>query len=216
VPTRDAVEAALVTLRGEYLQAPPAYSAKKVGGERAHALARQERAVALTPVPVRVSRATLLEFTGTSAHVAITASAGFYVRSFAQTLGERVGTPACLESLRRTRSGEFTLDQAVSLEDLLESPDRVEDRWIPIDRLLSSLPAVPLGEEGCRRVAHGQAVGPAHAVTGALVPVAHEPAGPRSPGPAWVRLVDADGRLLAIATPDPSVDAALHPAVVLI
>ena len=112
VPTRDAVEAALASLRGEYLQVPPAFSAKKVAGERAYARARRDETVTLQPVPVRVPRADLLEFSGASARIHVTCSAGFYVRSFAHALGELVGTGACLESLRRTRSGEFTIESS--------------------------------------------------------------------------------------------------------
>ncbi len=140
LPTLEAIEAALVPLRGDYLQVPPAFSAKKVAGERAYALARRDEHVALAPVPVRVARAELLEFIGTSARIDVTCSAGFYVRSFAQELGELVGTGACLESLRRTRSGEFTLDQAVDLERVRQSSAAVTERWIPLERLLPGCP----------------------------------------------------------------------------
>ena len=162
--------------------------------------------MALAPVPVRVTRAELLEFTGTSARIDVTCSAGFYVRSFAQTLGELVGTGACLESLRRTRSGEFTLDQAVDLERVRQSSAAVTERWIPLERLLPGLPLVRLTEEGRKRVTHGQTLGPAHLAGGP----------PVLPGAgAWVRLLDGQGQLIALATTGSSGDA-LHPAVVLI
>src|SRR5688572_28609279 len=76
-PDRDAIERALSSLTGEYLQMPPAFSAKKVGGRRAYDLARQDEPVALTAVPVRVARADLLEFDGIDARVTLTCSAGF-------------------------------------------------------------------------------------------------------------------------------------------
>ena len=112
-PSREAAVAALESLRGEYLQTPPAYSAKKVSGRRAYDLARRDQSVALAPAAVRVARAELVAFTGTHATVALTCSAGFYVRSFAHALGRLVGTGACLEALQRTRSGEFGIDEAV-------------------------------------------------------------------------------------------------------
>ena len=96
VPSRDDLLRALESLRGEYLQTPPAYSAKKVEGRRAYDLARRDQAVALAPAPVRVARAELLDAAGAQARVASTCSAGFYVRSFAHALGEAVGTGACL------------------------------------------------------------------------------------------------------------------------
>src|SRR5688572_29978346 len=117
-PRREALLQALGELTGEYLQMPPAYSAKKVGGRRAYDFARKAEAVELTAVPVRVSRAELTDFSGIRATVSLTCSAGFYVRSFAHELGIRVNTGACLEALRRTRSGEFHVAEALSLESL--------------------------------------------------------------------------------------------------
>ena len=206
VPTREALEAALSSLRGEYLQLPPAFSAKNVGGERAYARARRDEAVALSPVPVRVPRAELVELTATSARIVVECSAGFYVRSFAHRLGELVGTGACLESLRRTRSGEFTLSQAVELDRVQRSGPEVAERWIPMERLLPQLPSVRLDSEGRRRVSHGQALGSSHLVSRDADPVT--PSG-------WIRLVDEDGQLVGLATVE-AAGAFLHPAVVLI
>lgn len=206
VPERDAVEAALVSLRGEYLQVPPAYSAKKVAGERAYARARRDEAVTLAPAPVRVTRAELVEFTGASARIDITCSAGFYVRTFAHSLGELVATGACLESLRRTRSGEFSVGQAVELEQVRQSSVAVTERWISLERLLPSMPSVRLGNEGRKRVAHGQMLGDAHVLGGGN--------SGRGPG-AWVRLIDEEGQLVALSTVD-STGEFLHPTVVLI
>jgi tRNA pseudouridine55 synthase len=205
-PTRTAVEAALESLRGDYLQVPPAFSAKKVAGERAYARARRDEVVSLAPVPVRVARAEILEFGDSSARVGLTCSSGFYVRTFAHDLGQMVGTGACLEGLRRTRSGDFTLDQALELERV-HSSTAVGERWVPLDRLLPGLPLVRVGEEGLRRVSHGQMVGAAHVAEGS-------DAIQRGSGD-WMRLIDEQGRLVALGTVD-STGKFLHPAVVLI
>lgn len=215
-PSRAAVEAALVPLRGSYLQAPPAYSAKKVGGQRAYALARRDAPVELTPVPVHVSRADLLALDGSIARVAITCTAGFYVRSFAHELGEAVGTGGCLTRLRRTRSGSFGLDRTVDLERLRIGSAAVADRWIAMEDVLPDVPAVHVTGEGRRRAMHGQEIEPAHWIA----PRAGMPAGPSDPtAPAdaapWVRVVDAEGRLIAMATPGSRRDT-LHAAVVLV
>jgi len=207
VPDRAAVERALASLGGNYLQMPPAYSAKKVGGTRAYDRARRDEEVPLTPVPVRVSRVELLAFDGASARVALTCSPGFYVRSFAHSLGELVGTGACLEALRRTRSGEFTLDQAVSLDEVVRTPEAALGRLIPLDRLLQILPALRLTDEDRRRVAHGQEI------AGSVPPEA--PAGASASAQSWVRLLDREGHLVAIGTEGRRPDS-LHPAVVLI
>jgi tRNA pseudouridine55 synthase len=185
---------------------PPAYSAKKVGGRRAYDFARRDEPVELAPVPVRVSRLALLEVGNDRCRVSLTCSAGFYVRSLVRDLGERVGTGACLEALRRTRSGEFTIDEAIPL-DALEPPEpgaRVPDPGlIPMEKLLRAFPAVTVTSEGLTRVSHGQQVRPVD-VAGAL-PSSSE----------WIRLLDRDGALVGLGTPQ-RVSGFLHPEVVLI
>jgi len=196
-PDRKVVMAAIAELTGNYLQLPPAFSAKKIAGRRAYELARQDQAVALTPVPITVASAELDDLAGDAARVRLTCSAGFYVRSFAHSLGEKVGTGACLEALRRTRSGDFTLDQAIALEQLIPGVHSVVGALIPLDRLLPSLPAVTVTDEGRSRVSHGQEV---EGTAGAA---------------EWVRLTDSQGCLLAMAKTG-SRQGFLHPAVVLI
>ena len=89
-PELDAVERSLASLTGEYLQMPPAYSAKKVAGTRAYELARRDEPVALTAVPVKVARVELRSFDGRTAHVGLTGSAGFY-RSRRRASGQKMG-----------------------------------------------------------------------------------------------------------------------------
>jgi tRNA pseudouridine55 synthase len=206
VPSRDAVLDAIASLSGEYLQTPPAYSAKKVGGRRSYALARTDQAVALAPVPVRVSRAELVAFEDGRARIALTCSAGFYVRAFAHTLGERTGAGACLEALRRTRSGDFTLDEAVVLDRL---HDEAATRLIPLDRLLPGFPAATLTERGRTFVSHGRELSATD-----YQPLGETPATPLPAG-TWVRLFDAAGVLIALATRGDAGDS-LHPSVVLV
>lgn len=202
-PRRAAVEAALGTLTGEYLQAPPAYSAKKIGGRRAYELARAAQVVEPTPVMVTVRRLELVTFDDITATVRLTCSAGFYVRSLAHTLGALVGTGACLDALRRTRSGEFTLDQAVSVLTLQTASGDAVAAIIPMERLLLRMPVVTVTAEGRARVSHGRELGPSHVL---------EPA----PGDAeWVRLMSPDGALLAVGARSAQ-PGSLHPSVVLI
>jgi tRNA pseudouridine55 synthase len=218
-PTEAEVEAALGSLRGEYLQTPPAFSAKKVGGRRAYALARQQQPVAPAPVPVCVTRAELVQFTAGTATILITCSAGFYVRSFAHTLGEIAGTGACLVALRRTRSGEFGLEQAIPLAALHEMhPGVTVPGLVPLNRLLCHLPAVTVSGQGRTRVQHGRALHQEHVVPGSGVDAAFLPAGAHEPlveGAAWVRVLDEAGALVAMATRATG-GGTLQPAVVLI
>jgi tRNA pseudouridine55 synthase len=222
-PSHADLVAALRAFEGEQMQVPPAYSAKKVGGRRAYELARRNEPVELAAVPVRVSRLELLESAsdrpsaplGASCRIALTCSAGFYVRSLVRDLGNRCGTGATLETLRRTRSGEFTLEEAVDLDTLGPVRDRtnpesripnpgLETVLIPMERLLTAFPAVTVTAEGLTRVSHGQHVRPVDMATG------------EAPGSSeWVRLLDTGGALVGLATPQP-VSGFLHPEVVLI
>jgi tRNA pseudouridine55 synthase len=201
VPSHDEIVAAIASLTGEYLQEPPAFSAKKVAGRRAYDLARKSEPVVLQAVPVRVSRAELFEYRDGAACVDLTSSAGFYVRAFAHSLGQHTGTGACLEALRRTRSGTFSLDVALPLE-ALSDPRQVNARLVPLDALLPDLPAVLLSERGRVYVTHGREIGP------------DDYTGER-PSSEWVRLIDQSGALVALANPGREWGS-LHPSVVLI
>ena len=200
-PSRDALLTAVEALTGDYLQPPPPFSAKKIEGRRAYRLSRLGQPVALAPVPVRVPRVDLLEFRGGRARVALTCSAGFYVRSFAHALGQLTGTGACLEALRRTRSGEFGLDGAVSMERLRDGSG-ASSNLVALDGILTRFPAVTLTDRGRVYVSHGRELGPADYATGPL-------------DAPWVRLFDGTGALVALATPDHA-RGSLHPSVVLI
>jgi tRNA pseudouridine55 synthase len=218
-PDRAAVEAAMAALRGEYEQVPPPFSAKKIGGVRAYALARRQQPVELRPVPVTVSRAELVAFDGWSAEIALTVSAGFYVRSFAHALGAAAGTGAFLEALQRTRSGEFRLEEALAFDALAEiqgtggggremEPEgrhALRDWIVPLERLLTALPSVMVTDEGASFVSHGRELAPAQILTPGPGPL---PAG------GWLRVVDRTGHLLAMATTG-SQPTLLHPSVVL-
>jgi tRNA pseudouridine55 synthase len=236
-PDASQLEAAMAGLRGEYDQVPPPYSAKKIDGRRAYDLARRREPVALAPAHVRVQRAEVTAFDGWTATVALTCSAGFYVRSFAHSLGQAVGTGAFLAALQRTRSGDFRLEEATSLDALYGEPDAAAARegsheavldWlIPMDRLLPGFPAVTVTEEGRVWVGHGRELGATQILLEGRTRGTARPTGSgltaSGPGlygatmtrhPEWIRLFDSDGHLLALATPG-STPGTLHPAVVL-
>ena len=200
--TAAQVEAVLGPFRGTYLQAPPAYSAKKIGGVAAHRLARRDKAVQPAAVAVTVHELSLIGMDDGLVRLRVTTSAGFYVRSLAHELGVALGCGGHLEALRRTAAGEFTVEQAVPLDVIEAEGDAAGSRLIPLERMLPGMPSVRLTERAATRVAHGNPV--ALAECGDLVGL---PAGK-------VRLLDAAGRLLAIANATP--DGLLRPAVVLV
>jgi tRNA pseudouridine55 synthase len=200
----DEIERVLEEFRGTYLQTPPAYSAKKVAGTRAYKHARRQDPVELQPVEVTVRHLDVISSSAHSFHLHVTCSAGFYVRSLAHDIGRRLGCGAHLGSLRRIRSGQFSIDDAQSL-DAIELPrEAAAVHIVPAEALLPELPEVILSEEGTKRASHGNWLRPQHFRVGASA---------GAPG-MRVKLLDANGRLVGIATQD--ADGLLHPAVVLV
>jgi tRNA pseudouridine55 synthase len=127
--TDAAVETALGPLRGEIMQVPSAVSAIKVNGVRSYHRVRSGEEVELAPRPVTVSRLDVLAVRRAGAHVDldvdVACSSGTYIRALARDLGRALGVGGHLTALRRTAVGEFTLAEAVTLEDLGERPDPV-------------------------------------------------------------------------------------------
>ncbi|MEO7133824.1 MAG: tRNA pseudouridine(55) synthase TruB [Vicinamibacterales bacterium] len=169
-PTGQQFASALENFRGTYEQTPPAYSAKNIDGERSYDLARKAgTAVAQRPnaVTVTAKRVDVLAFDGETARLEMQVTAGFYVRSLAHDLGDALGCGAHLSALRRTRSGEFGLEHAVPLVDVLQAGREVlAGRIIPLSALLPDLAAVTLrGSANLERLKNGVEMGPSDLVT---------------------------------------------------
>ena len=126
--TREKVEAALASLTGERLQAPPIYSAKKVEGMRAYEFARAGEEVELRKALINIYSLTLEEYNLPHIRIRVECSKGTYIRSLAQEIGQALDSGAYLTSLRRTRSGEFDVENAWSLEELLKNIDAIETK----------------------------------------------------------------------------------------
>lgn len=145
-------EAVLEQFRGQILQVPPMYSALKVGGQKLCDLARQGREVERKPRPVTIHQLTLLEFTGETLRLRVRCSKGTYIRTLCKDIGQALGCGGCMERLRRTQAGEYTIDQAVPLEELLNAP-RPQAYLRGVDTLFAAYPAVtltPNQEARCR------------------------------------------------------------------
>jgi tRNA pseudouridine55 synthase len=134
-PSREAVEAALLTFRGPIQQRPPAFSAVHVAGKRAYQLARNDAPPELPPREVMVHEIALVDYAWPIARVAIRSGKGFYVRSLARDLGLALGTGGHCATLRRTAVGPFTTAMAHRLEALPERID--ESHVIPLETALA-------------------------------------------------------------------------------
>jgi tRNA pseudouridine55 synthase len=124
-PEEHQVRAVLDSLIGEIEQVPPAYSAVKVGGQRAYRMARGGQAVDLPTRTVRIDGIELLGYGWPSLRVRVTCGKGTYLRSLARQIGEALDTGGHLTDLRRTAVGPYTVDQAVPMDEV-PSPLRSE------------------------------------------------------------------------------------------
>jgi tRNA pseudouridine55 synthase len=156
-PGEAEVRAALPHFTGTIMQAPPAYSAIKVGGERAYDLARAGENVELAPRPVTIDRLELLRHGNETSAFEMVCEKGTYVRSLARDLSEAVGTKGHVAMLRRTSVGGFTEAQSVTLADLEANADR-DPLLVPIAAALHSLPEVRLSPEQAALLRRGNPV----------------------------------------------------------
>lgn len=146
--TRGAVEALLPRFTGRIRQRPPAFSAVRVGGERAYKLARRGGAVEIPEREVTVFEFRLEAFDTPRASFVMRCSKGTYVRAVARDLGEALGCGGCVEALRRLAVGPFRVEGAVRLDRATEAD--LKRALLAPDAGLGALPAVVLepGEAG--------------------------------------------------------------------
>jgi tRNA pseudouridine55 synthase len=142
---------------GRFEQMPPAFSAKKIHGRPAYELARKNQVVELKPVEVELFEYKLTEIEGNVARFAIECSSGTYVRSLAHEMGQKLGCGAHLSEITRLAVGEFSLDQAVKLEELAEAArgGRFANYLIKLENLLPNFPRANVLPVIERRVRHG-------------------------------------------------------------
>ena len=126
--TREAVAEALASLTGERLQTPPVYSAKKIDGTRAYELARAGEEVAVRQALINIYEMEIVEYDLPRVRIRVRCSKGTYIRSLAHEIGQALRSGAHLTSLRRTRSGGFTLEKSYELDEFLENLQKLETK----------------------------------------------------------------------------------------
>ncbi|HKN84550.1 MAG TPA: tRNA pseudouridine(55) synthase TruB, partial [Pyrinomonadaceae bacterium] len=205
------IEAALAALRGYIDQVPPMYSAKKIEGRKLYEFARRGEEVDREPLRVCIHEFAAIKPDGQlikdnqdgtyDFRARVVCSSGTYVRTLAEDFGRRLSVGAHLAELRRTRVGEFSLDNAVTLEALQTSfaEEALGPLLVPLNAALSKLPFVHLSGQDVRNVSHGRQV--------------------KVEGPQWadgenVKMCDAEEQLIAVGRYDAAAQV-LHPRVVL-
>ncbi len=157
-PTAEQVAAALAAFTGPIDQVPPAYSALKVDGTRAYALARAGQEVTLATRRITVHSLTLTAATADSATLSARVSKGTYIRSLARDIARALGTVGHVTMLRRTRSGPFTLASAISLDKLAELVQgaELEQAILPLVTGLDDIPALAITPEEAAALKQGR------------------------------------------------------------
>ena len=154
--TLEKVEAVLERFRGEILQVPPMYSALKVNGQKLCDLARKGREVERQPWPITIHQLTLLEIGETTLRLRVRCSKGTYIRTLCKDIGEALGCGGCMAELRRVTAGEYTIDEAVPLLQLLEEQE--PEKWLRnVDTMFRNYPKVVLTANQEKRCRNGNA-----------------------------------------------------------
>ncbi len=259
MPSRGEIDAALDAFRGTFMQRPPAFSAKKIDGQRSYKLARARAADARlkpsrddgpdprdlpdppdprdlldprdpldprdlpdppalpAPASVTAHAIRIVSVDGDQVTLSLDCSAGFYVRSLAHDLGERLGIGGHLAALRRTRTGGFGLDHAITLDAAERDPAGAAAAVVPLAGMLLDVAAIVLTASGVERVTHGRDIDPRDRSMTEPSALSPEPSFQPSvvtPHPI-VRLLDPAGNLIAIGRPV-GAGGLLHPSVVLV
>ena len=152
--TREQLEGVLQQFRGDILQVPPMYSAIKINGQKLYDLARKGKEVERQARPVTIYKLECLSFDGAAARLLVHCSKGTYIRTLCKDIGAALGCGGCMEALRRVSAGSYTLEQAVSLQALIETDDPGK-YLIPVDSMFASFEQVTLTPKQTLRCRNG-------------------------------------------------------------
>ncbi|HZJ42813.1 MAG TPA: tRNA pseudouridine(55) synthase TruB [Pyrinomonadaceae bacterium] len=205
------IDEALKTLRGDIQQIPPMFSAKKIKGQKLYEMARRGETVERVPINVCIHEFEAIKqdgqlykdnLDGTFDLLArVVCSSGTYVRRLAEDFGERLSVGAHLAELRRTRVGPFSIEKAVTLDELRTSfgEERLGTILLPPDEALPQLPFVHLSDDDVRKASHGMEVRVAEA---------------RWPDGEKVKIYGRDGQFIGVGDYNAATNE-IHPRVVI-
>ena len=154
--TQARLDEVLERFRGEIMQIPPMYSALKVNGQKLCDLARKGRQVERQPRPVTIHELTLLSREGDTLRLRVRCSKGTYIRTLCADIGEALGCGGCMQALRRTQAGEYTIAEAVPLQQLLEAAEP-ETYLRDVDTMFRGYPGMKLTVNQEKRCRNGNA-----------------------------------------------------------
>lgn len=157
--TREEAEAAVKSFEGEIEQIPPMYSAIKIGGKKLYELAREGKEVERKPRRITIKRIAMTEFDedNNTMNIDVSCSKGTYIRTLCEDIGIKLGVGAYMNTLIRTRSGEFTLDKCYTIDELrsLKEKGLLQEALIPTSQLFSDLEQINLNKKQAELVTNG-------------------------------------------------------------
>ena len=158
--SREELENVLPQFRGEISQIPPMYSAIKVNGQKLYDIARRGGEVERKARNIYISSLDIIGFDELDYILDVSCSKGTYIRTLCNDIGEALGCGACMSSLRRVQAGDFTLDNAYTLQQVQEAADRGEaDKLlIPVDSLFAEMPSLTVSAAAEKKLRNGNAV----------------------------------------------------------
>ena len=146
----------LPRFRGKIQQIPPMYSALKVNGQKLYDLARKGKEVERQPREIEIFKLECLELKGNEAKLLVHCSKGTYIRTLCKDIGEALGCGGCMAALRRVTAGEYTIEEAIPLQTLVDCADP-EQYLRPVDSMFRGYPAVTLTANQEKRCRNGNA-----------------------------------------------------------
>ena len=154
--TASQLETVLQSFRGDIMQVPPMYSALKVNGQKLYDLARKGKTVERQPRPVTIHELTLISMEADGIRLRVRCSKGTYIRTLCKDIGQALGCGGCMAALRRVSAGEYTIEESIPLQTLLET-EEPETFLRPVDSMFRNFPAVELTEKQEARCRNGNA-----------------------------------------------------------
>lgn len=157
--TQERLKEVLESFIGDQLQVPPMYSALKINGKKLYELAREGKTVERKPRPIRIHSINLIEYRQMEGlfTMDVTCSKGTYIRTLCYDIGEKLGCFGAMESLQRTRVGVFTLENALTLEqiEVLMKQNELEQQILSVDALFPEYPAFQIRDEFAAKLSNG-------------------------------------------------------------
>lgn len=155
IPSKEEIFTCLEDIKNQTFQIPPAYAAIKIDGKKMYEYAREGETVEKKARPITIHEIQLENYEYPTLEISVTCSTGTYIRSIARDLGDRLGTGAYCSTLERTAIGQFTIQNAQTLQEL---PKDIQTAVIPPEQLVSHIPSMQFSDENVVKLKTGREV----------------------------------------------------------